>query len=521
MKPFHLRALSVAVFALAVCWAIPVVSGQDAKRDLTEFRTVETALTAKISKAGPDRVIQPGFLGILLTDQQGKLVVAQVEPDSPADKAGLKEGDQVAKLASAEALRDLLSSRGPGETLTLDLMRDKEPLQVTATLAAPSRLTAVGDTPMVTPKKKGGGNFDTRSQGVWRRDVYRLAVISVEYPDMKHNDKIEPKDWEDALFSKGTYNKKSVTGQTVYGSMNDYYHELSYNTIRVEGKAFPWVMMSKKRIDYDTGSKAVFFKEAVDKLLERDGKDALAKFDGVFFMHAGGRVQTVRGGLYWPHRSSFTHEGKRWPYFICPEGAGQMANISVICHEFGHLLGLPDLYARPENPGSEGVGVWCAMSNQIGNGRPQHFCAWSKETLGWVKPVVIDPAVKQKLILAPIYHSPKECFKVLVRPDASEYFLLENRNGKGFDASLPAQGLLIWRVVRGRPILEESHGNTGPNGPRVSLPLVPFPSSSNDAFTPYTVPSSRAQLGGAPVHITNIRRMPDGRITFYVGFEFY
>ena len=76
-----------------------------------------------------------------------------------------------------------------------------------------------------------------------------------------------------------------------------------------------------------------------------------------------------------------------------------MANISVFCHEFGHMLGLPDLYARPENPGSEGVGIWCAMSNQAGNGRPQHFCAWCKEKLGWVKPTVIDPTVKQKLIL--------------------------------------------------------------------------------------------------------------------------
>jgi len=35
----------------------------------------------------------------------------------------------------------------------------------------------------------------------------------------------------------------------------------------------------------------------------------------------------------------------------------RMSNISALCHEFGHFLGLPDLYARPENPGSEGAGV--------------------------------------------------------------------------------------------------------------------------------------------------------------------
>jgi immune inhibitor A len=172
-------------------------------------------------------------------------------------------------------------------------------------------------------------------------------------------------------------------------------------------------------------------------------------------------------------------------------------------------------------PGSEGVGVWCCMSNQVGNGKPQHFCAWSKEQLGWVKPTVIDPTVPQKLILAPIEGNTKECFKVLVKPDGSEYFLLENRKHKGYDESLPGEGLLIWRVVNGRPILVESHGIEGPRGPGSFLTAVPFPSSSNDSFTPYTTPSSRSQLGnGLPVHITNIRRLPDGRITFYIGYEY-
>src|SRR3954451_14128336 len=110
--------------------------------------------------------------------------------------------------------------------------------------------------------------------------------------------------------------------------------------------------------------------------------------------------------------------------------------------------------------------------------------------MGWLKPTVIDPTVKQKLILAPVEQSNKECYKVLVRPDGSEYFLLENRRKTGFDSSLPAEGLLIWRVLGNRPILEESHGISGPAGPRVFLPAVPYPSRANEAFTPYSMPSS-------------------------------
>src|SRR5207244_1301741 len=132
----------------------------------------------------------------------------------------------------------------------------------------------------------------------------------------------------------------------------------------------------------------------------------------LFFLYTGAGVQTNRGGLFWPHRSSVTYHGRRWPYLLCQEGGEQMSTISVIAHEFGHLLGLPDLYARPESPGSEGLGVWCTMSNGHGrDGKPLHLSAWCKEQLGWVKPAILDPTVKQKLILAPIENSRKECFK--------------------------------------------------------------------------------------------------------------
>ncbi|MCI0641393.1 MAG: M6 family metalloprotease domain-containing protein [Gemmataceae bacterium] len=447
--------------------------------------------------------------------------ITSVTAGSSAASAGLKVGDLLLKVdglpvSSPAKLRDILSERKPGDEVAVLYRRGDKEAEINVSLAEDQGKGGFG--------KKGGG-WDNRSLGAWKKNVYRLAVVAIEYPDAKHNPKVKAKDWEESLFSDKTYLKASATGQKVFGSMNDYYQEQSFGNLRVTGKAFDWVTVGKKRNEYSQGTrtanKSALLVEAVDKLLERDGKDALKDFDGIFFLYAGGRVQTNRGGLYWPHRASFRHLGKSWPYFICPEGGERMGNISVICHEFGHMLGLPDLYARPENPGSEGVGVWCAMSNQVGNGRPQHFSAWSKEQLGWIKPIVIDPTVKQKIILAPIEDSAKECIKVLVRPDGSEYLLLENRRKKGFDTELPGEGLLIWRVVQNRLILEESHGVDGPSGPRVFVGSVPFPSAANNAFTPHTTPSSRSQLGGGlPVYITNIRKLPDGRITFHIGYKY-
>lgn len=479
-------------------------------------RPVEaTATLVPLSRPMPLEKPRRAMLGVQVAGvKEGEgVTIERVFPGSAAEKAKLKTGEVLLKIddvsvTSAEKLREVMADKKPDDTVKLTLLLAEKAVDLKMKLG----------TELLDDGRSR--SWDTRG-GYWSKPAYRLGIICVEYPDLKHNPKIPVKVWEEAMFSKGSYTQNSATGQPVFGSLYDYYLEQSYGQLKVEGKAFEYVEVSKKRAAYATGDRTALLTEALDKVLARDGKDALKDYDGVFFLYAGDRFPASRGSLYWPHRASVSHNGRRWAYFICPEGGARMANISVFCHEFGHMLGLPDLYARPENPGMEGLGVWCAMANQVGNGRPQHFCAWSKERLGWIKPAVIDPAMKQKLILSPIEDSPKECFKIPLRPNGSEYLLLENRGKKGYDQSLPAHGLLIWRVVGNRPILEEAHGIEGASGPRVFVGSVPYPSSANDAFTPFTTPSSRSQLGGGlPVYLTNIRRLDDGRITFHVGYEY-
>ena len=73
-----------------------------------------------------------------------------------------------------------------------------------------------------------------------------------------------------------------------------------------------------------------------------------------------------------------------------------------------------------------------------------------------------------------------------------------------------------------RPILEAAHGIEGSPAPRVFLSDIPYPSQANEAFTPYTTPSSRSRLGGGlPVYISSIRRLPDRRIAFHLGYEYW
>ena len=496
---------------------LAVLRGKESKILEATMAAVSRPLSAT---GGGDRVV----LGVRLVEGDDMARIDQITRNSPAFRAGLRSGDVILRIddkpvSGSDGLRSVLEGKRAGEKVKVIIRRDEAERDYELELAAET-----------------GGNQPqredpfTRSRTMFTKTAYRLAIVPIEYPDVKHNERVTANDWTEALFSEGMYaDKESKTGQKVFGSLHDYYLELSCGHLRVSGKFFDWVEAKKNRADYSqgtgtgagTGNRTALLSEALDTLVEREGKEALEGYDGLLFMYAGDRFRTTRGGLYWPHRSTVTHQGKRWPYFIVPEGGRSMGNISVLCHEFGHLLGLPDLYARPESPGSEGMSIWCAMSNQAPNGRPQHFSAWCKEQLGWLKPAVIDPSVKQKLVLSPVEESPNECFKVLVRPDGSEYLLLENRRQKGFDASLPAEGLLIWRVVNNRPQLEESHGVEGPAGPGIYRDLVPYPSRANGSFTPFTTPSSRSLLGGGnSVHLTNIQQLPDGRITFWIGYEF-
>ena len=61
---------------------------------------------------------------------------------------------------------------------------------------------------------------------------------------------------------------------------------------------------------------------------------------------------------------------------------------STFIHEFGHSLGLPDIYARATN---NSTAAWEAMSSTA-SPEPQELSAWSRMVLGWLEPCVVRPS---------------------------------------------------------------------------------------------------------------------------------
>ncbi len=505
--------------------------GADAKVKLSVLRGAEKIeTTVALAATSRPRIVNPRtpYLGVVLGEgKEGEGVrIEQVTPQSPAAAAGMKPGDQLVKidstdLSSPAALQDILAEKRPGDPLSVAIRRGTEQLLLKPQLADPN-----------APRTGQGANALAIGRGpiaieLWKKPVYRVAVIGIEFPDVKHNAKVSKDDWREAILSAGVYHdKKNAAGDSVHGSLNDYFLEQSARSFRLDGKVFDWIEVSKKRAEYAPGSGTTnitaVLMEALGKISDRDGKTALEGFDGFLFIYAGEAIRTNPGAVYYPHAGMIrSFQSKRWPYVFVPEGGTRLTPIGVLAREFSRVLGLPSLAARSENADSEGLGAWCALSNTFTTNRPQSLNPWARERLGWIKPTVIDPTLEQRLILSPIEDAPNDCLKILVRSDGSEYFLLENRAKKGWDQDLPGEGLLIWRVVKDQPTLEESHGVIGPAGPVSFASAVPYPSSGNHAFTPDTVPSSQSPLGGGlPVSITNIRRLPDGRITLIVGQQY-
>ncbi|HJQ82814.1 MAG TPA: M6 family metalloprotease domain-containing protein, partial [Candidatus Binatia bacterium] len=123
------------------------------------------------------------------------------------------------------------------------------------------------------------------------------------------------------------------------------------------------------------------------------------------------------------------------------------SSFGVLCHEFGHLLGLPELYA-PGGAKHEGIGVWGLMGQGtwLGRGeRPPHLCAWSKSRLGWVDVETIGET-RRGVELPAIEETPR-AVRIPAAPDRpQEYYLLEHRARIGADRRLPGEGLLVWHV---------------------------------------------------------------------------
>lgn len=342
-------------------------------------------------------------------------------------------------------------------------------------------------------------------------------VILVDFNDhladtLNHNKAA----FEHLLFSEGVHST---------GSMNDFYIENSYDNVGVTGVATNWFRMPQNYTYYVDGQYGFGTYPYNAQKLTEDAVAAADPYvdfslydndndgyvDALFVVHAGvGRESSGSSNDIHSHAWSITPQARDGviisSYSMEPELqsiSGTMVRMGVFGHEFGHVLGLPDLYDTDYS--SRGLGNWSMMAGGSWNGggtSPSHFDAWSKYQLGWINPVVVDS--NMTTVNIPASEDSAVSYILWTEGQASsEYFIIENRQQHGFDSALPSSGLMIYHID------ESVSGNTNDWHPKVMLEQAdgqfhlqnnsnsgdtgdPFPGSySVTDFNDNTTPGSR------------------------------
>jgi len=352
-------------------------------------------------------------------------------------------------------------------------------------LFSTANLFAVPPTDKVIQQLKDEGKFDdyikmmaeARAKGVdspksimqlpnkGGATTFRVLVILIDFPDKLYTSGYTAgtvADFDSLLFSDST---------NPTGSMKEFYYRNSYGNFILQGDVVGWYHAANTS-DYYTnfcdGSDGLGpYPHNAQKLVEEavDAADPDVDYsqydnngdgyvDGVFVIHAGtGYEETGNHCEIHSHQWGISSRYKDGVYVqaysIEPEESPYnqgLIPIGVFCHEFGHVLGLPDLYDTDYS--SNGAGDWALMASGSYNGgsrSPSDFIAWSKMKLGWLTPTNITS--NQTNVQIPAVEWNPTAYRLWKNGQAgSQYFIVENRQQYASDAFLPGSGILVWHV---------------------------------------------------------------------------
>ncbi|MCX6827541.1 MAG: M6 family metalloprotease domain-containing protein [candidate division Zixibacteria bacterium] len=359
-------------------------------------------------------------------------------------------------------------------------------------------------------------------------ETLQVVVILVDFPDKLYTGgytAASPSQIDSVLFSTEHHNPT--------GSLMEYYLENSYGKFCVLGDIYGWYTMPQAYSYYSPGTTHGLgpFPNNTQQLTidavniaDNNGVDfskyaGLPPFDkvnGLFIVHAGTGFE--ESGI---PSDIHSHKWNLGPHAVNKDGilinsytvepeesnlARKISPIGVFCHEFGHSLGLPDLYDTADTTNSSaGLGRWSLMASGNYNNHsqsPAHLDAYCKILAGFITPTIVTdnimgaeiPQVETNPVIYHLWQNGSY--------PSSEYFLVENRQQTGFDISLPGSGLLIYHVDdlyggsnHGLPYhvaLEQADGQTQLEHGSEGNDGDPWPGSSgNRSFDDLSNPNSR------------------------------
>lgn len=389
---------------------------------------------------------------------------------------------------------------------------------------------------------------------------YLCILVNFQNGRMKH----QRQNFDDFL------NKRGYDG---YGSVKDYYRDNSNGKFVPNFTTLgPYTLSQPQSYyadnDYDTGSDQnprAMVVEAVQLAKQNNPELDFSQFDNdgdgymdnCYIIYAGySEASTGNEGDMWPHswtlgNDTITVDGIIVKNYSCSQelvGAPgnpvnpSMDGIGTFTHEFGHVLGLKDMYDT--NDYYDGYGIDPGAYSLYASGSYNNFSrtpaalwAFERLQLGWMelgKDVIELKAgedVMQDNSATTFTARYINCQPQRAADTGYEWFIVENRQLTGWDAYIPNHGMLIyhydytkekwadyWNVngpnnnARHRCVYIKCADNIDDDNTRAG---DTYPgSSANTSFTDYSTPNALNWDGAsANVPLTNIRE--DNGLIYY------
>ncbi len=349
-------------------------------------------------------------------------------------------------------------------------------------------------------------------------DKFRGLIILINYTDRKFDDYVPsnytPIDFYEAMINSHDYQGYSLPFGTkidAMGSVRDYYYDNSFGQFDPHFDILGPVDVDFACTDaHQFRCDSIFFAalEALDPEVDfsQYDTDEDGTADMVFFLVAGhGSDVTANDRDYlWPHMKDFEDspvlDGVNFRLYACSTNMtgeedeyrinyNNVAGIGTICHEFSHVLGLPDLYDA-DSEGSGGINrqhpmTWSVMASgfRSNNGRnPAGYSLFERYALGFAQPTLIED---EGTISVPALEKENTGYRMNTANDG-EYFIIENRQRIKWDKNLAGPGMLIWRIDSTNvDVWENNLVNSDPNHMYCELLRANFSGMSDSYNDPF------------------------------------
>lgn len=401
----------------------------------------------------------------------------------------------------------------------------------------------------------------------------RGLIVLAQFPDVKFK---ATREMFVAMLSERGYSYNGATG-----CVEDYFedqvggaYKLSFDVSQIVTLSQPMAFYGANNEDGDDVRPAEAVAEAcrlahssavepVDFSLYDSDSDGYV--DNIFLFVAGGDEADGAGeDCFWSHSWSLKNagiplrlDGKTISdYALSTELAditggrrynGTFTGIGTFCHEFSHILGLPDLYDTDyDDSGGSAEALWLTTALMDGGNTnnncntPPNYNAIDLDVLGLG---TCETVSEGSFTLQPI--SREKRFLRIDTDNANEYYLLECRDNSGWDAYIKGKGLAIYHIDKSTRYTGVSDYyrknltayqrwnvyneiNCRPdhqcadlieaNPKAVSAKTVFFPYESTNSISADTKPALKYWSGAVPdFSISGITLNADGSVSFTVG----